>query len=77
MPICRERFFIKPTDDRGRYLSDMMDSFNLISLNGLPSYSGAFASFVSYDDAYASLIHHVLLPVERLNTGDSCLTRAL
>ena len=66
------KVFIKTTDDRGRYLSDMMESFNLVSLDSLPSCSGTFASFVSYDDAYASLIDHVLLPVERLDTVISC-----
>ena len=65
------KFFIKPSYDRGRYLSDMMESLYL-SLIGLPSCSGGFASFVSYDDAYASLLDHVLLAVERLDTVIAC-----
>ena len=50
----------------------MMDSFNLVSQNSLPMCSGASASFVSYDDAYTSLIDHILLPVERIDTVISC-----
>ena len=64
--------FIKPADDRGRYLIDMMDSFNLVSQNSLSMYSGASASFVPYDVAYTSLIDHILLPVERIETVISC-----
>ena len=64
--------FIKPTDDCGGNLIDMMVSFNLVSKKSLPMCSGASASFVSYDDAYTSLIDHILLPVERIDTVISC-----
>ena len=41
MLTYKEMFFIKPSDDRGRYLIDMMDSFNLVSQNSLPMCSSA------------------------------------
>ena len=50
--------YIKPTDDRGAYLLDLMNYHNLASLNTLPLCSGAAASFVS--GKYESLIDHIL-----------------
>ena len=64
--------YIKPTDDRGAYLLDLMNYHNLVSLNTLPLCSGVAASFVSYDGKYESLIDHILFPVERLDTVMSC-----
>ena len=64
--------YIKPTDDRGAYLLELMNYHNLASLNTLPLCSGAAASFVSYDGKYESLIDHILFPVERLHTVMSC-----
>ena len=60
--------YIKPTDDRGSYLLDLMNYHNLVSLNTLPLCSGAAASFVSYDGNHESLIDHILFPAERLDT---------
>ena len=64
--------FIKSTDDRGKCLLDLMNYYNLVSLNTLSLCSGATSSFVSYDNIYESLIDHVLLPLERLDTVSSC-----
>ena len=64
--------FIKSTDDRGKCLLDLMNYYNLVSLNTLSLCSGATSSFVSYDSIYESLIDHVLLPFERLDTVSSC-----
>ena len=64
--------FIKNTDVRGKYLLDMMKYHNLVSVNTLPICTGATASFVSYGDLYESLIDHILLPRERLDTVLSC-----
>ena len=66
------RRFIKVTDARGRYLLDMMHNHSMLSLNTLPTCVGATASFVSYGDLYESLIDHILLPIERLDTVLSC-----
>ena len=63
--------FIKSTDDRGKCLLDLMNYYNLVSLNTLSLCSGATSSFVSYDNIYESLIDHVLLPLERLDTVSS------
>ena len=63
---------IKPTDDRGAYLLDLMNYHNLASLNTMPLCSGAAASFFSNDGKYESLIDHILFPVERLDTVMSC-----
>ena len=64
--------YIKPTDDRGAYLLDLMIYHNLANLNTLPLCSGAAASFVHYDGKYESLIDHILFPVERLDTVMLC-----
>ena len=64
--------FIKATDYRGEYLMEMMSYFNLISVNTLSPTSSASASFVSYGGLYESLIDHILLPAERLDTVTYC-----
>ncbi|MCG7879141.1 MAG: reverse transcriptase domain-containing protein [Candidatus Thiodiazotropha endolucinida] len=64
--------FIKATDSRGEYLLEMMNYFNLVSVNSLPITVGATASFVSYGGQYESLIDHILLPVERIDTVAYC-----
>ena len=66
------RRFIKVTDACGRHLFDMMHNHSMLSLNTLPTCVGATASFVSYGDLYESLIDHILLPIERLDTVLSC-----
>ena len=64
--------FIKATDYRGEYLLGMMNYFNLTSVNTQPLTSGASASFVSYGGLYESLIDHILLPTQRLDTVTYC-----
>ena len=64
--------FIKATDYRGEYLLGMMNYFNLTSVNTQPLTSGASASFVSYGGLYESLIDHILLPTQRLDTVVYC-----
>ena len=69
--LQRQRF-IKATDYRGEYLLGMMNYFNLTSVNTQPLTSGASASFVSYGGLYESLIDHILLPTQRLDTVAYC-----
>ena len=64
--------FIKATDYRGEYLLGMMRYFDLVSINTLPIASGAQASFVSYGDLYESLIDHILIPSQRIDTVAYC-----
>ena len=70
-PLQSQRF-IKATDYRGEYLLGMMNTFNLTSVNTQPLTSGASASFVSYGCLYESLIDHILLPTQRLDTVAYC-----
>ena len=64
--------FIKATDERGRYLLDMLSYHNLVAVDTLPICTGATASFVSYGDAHVSLIDHILVPDVKLDTILSC-----
>ena len=70
-PLQSQRF-IKATDYRCEYLLGMMNNFNLTSVNMQPLTSGALASFVSYGCLYESLIDHILLPTQRLDTVAYC-----
>ena len=64
--------FIKNTDARGRSLLDLMHGLNLLAINTLPNCIGSYFSFRSYGDLYESLIDHILIPSERLDTVLSC-----
>ena len=64
--------FIKATYYRGEYLLGMMNDSNLTSVNTQPLTSGGSASFVSYGGLYESLIDHILLPTQRLDTVAYC-----
>ena len=68
----QDKRFIKNTDVRGKCLLDLMRIHTLLAINTLPTCTGATSSFVSYGDLYESLIDHILLPVERLDTALSC-----
>ena len=44
----------------------------MLAINTLPTCTGASSSFISYGDLQESLIDHILLPAERLDTVLSC-----
>ena len=50
----------------------MMRYFDLLSINTLPIASGAQASFVLYGDLYESLIDHILIPSQMIDTVAYC-----
>ena len=64
--------FIKATDCCGEYLLQMMNHFNYVSVSTPPFATGATSSFVCYGGLYESLIDHVLLPAERIDTVAYC-----
>ena len=68
----RGQRFIKATDYRGEYLLGMMNYFNLTSVNTQSLTTGASASFVSYGGLYESLIDHILLHIQRIDTVAYC-----
>ena len=64
--------YIKPSDDRGRYVQSMVDYNNLVSINSQSNCLGAHTTFVSYDDFYESLIDHILIPDTCIDTVSYC-----
>ncbi|MES9884072.1 MAG: reverse transcriptase family protein [Sedimenticola sp.] len=64
--------FIKPLDSRGRDLSNFLVVNNLVSVNTLDVCVGAESTFVSYDESYESLIDHIVIGAERLDTVVKC-----
>ena len=50
----------------------MIRYFDLVSINTLLIASGAQASFVSYGDLYESLIDHIIIPSQRIDTVSYC-----
>ncbi|MCG8112938.1 MAG: reverse transcriptase family protein [Candidatus Thiodiazotropha taylori] len=63
---------LKSTDVRGRSLLDLMHIHNLLAINTLSICTGATSSFISYGDRFESLIDHILVPSERLDTVLKC-----
>lgn len=57
--------FIKRHDRRSILFSNFLRNNNLVSANTLQLCTGASCSFVSYSREYASLIDHIILPIEK------------
>ena len=66
------RTFIKPSDERGRYMQCMLNYHDLMSVNSQPNCLDAFSTFVSYGDFYESLIDHILVPDICLDAVSYC-----
>ena len=59
--------FVKPHDRRSALFSRFLASNNLVSLNTLPLYTGAWSSFVSNSGEHTSMIDHILVPAEKVD----------
>ncbi len=66
------RQFRKTLDVRGLELDYFLNSNNLVSINTLVSCAGAGSTFVTYDGLHESLIDHVVMSTEWLDTVSSC-----
>ncbi|MES9879758.1 MAG: reverse transcriptase family protein [Sedimenticola sp.] len=64
--------FSKPIDVRGKRVSEFLDTNNLVSVNTLELCTGSRSSFVAPGGTGESLIDHIIMPVERIDTLVSC-----
>ena len=59
-----ESTYIKQLDRRGFALNELISLFNLNNITTLPMFTGAAASYVSYDERHKSLIDRVIISEE-------------
>lgn len=64
--------FCKPVDVRGLCVSNFLDTNNLVAVNTLELCTGSRSSYVSPSGTCESLIDHIIMPVERIDTLVSC-----
>ncbi|MES9881493.1 MAG: reverse transcriptase family protein [Sedimenticola sp.] len=64
--------FRKPVGDRGVHVLRFLNANNLVSANTLEMCTGARSSYVSPGGIHETLIDHIILPVERVDTIVSC-----
>ena len=64
--------FFKRYDRRSVILRDFLAYNNLVSVNTVPVCTGANATFVSYSGEFKSMIDHMIIPVECVDTVSIC-----
>ena len=57
--------YVKPHDRRSALFLQFLAGNNLLSINTLQMYIGAWSTFVSYSGEQFSMIDHILLPTEK------------
>ncbi len=66
------RHFVKDLDARGLELTNFLNINNLVSINTLDSCVGADSTFVTYDGRHESLIDHIVMARDIVDTISKC-----
>ena len=60
--------YSKPANNRTKYIETLLSTHNFVSINTLDLCEGAKSSFVTYDGRHESLIDHILVSADLLDT---------